>query len=174
MAVTTLRQNTEIDDLFYTKILFKKYVIYSDIYRNDLHWMNSFNVYGYRLKSTDMVAIKEITNFKDIRHLTGLSNVSIFVRFFPWCNEYCHLASRWHSSHVSKQLAEDEFVEKKVKRWYKQNLKIQSFRGISVSYFLWSIEMFWLKFSLANIFYGNLVQFIFKFKISTAFTLYKL
>jgi hypothetical protein len=33
--------------------------------------MNSFNVYGYRLKSTDNVAMKDKT---DIRHLTGLSN----------------------------------------------------------------------------------------------------
>ena len=37
--------------------------------------MNSFNVYGYRLKSTDIVAMKDIlTDFKDIRHPTGLSN----------------------------------------------------------------------------------------------------
>jgi hypothetical protein len=35
--------------------------------------MNSFNVYGYRLKSTDIVAMKDITDFKDIRDLTGLS-----------------------------------------------------------------------------------------------------
>jgi hypothetical protein len=54
MAVTTLRQmfHTEIDDFFYTKILFKK----------NIDWMNSFNVYGYRLKSTDIVATKELTS----------------------------------------------------------------------------------------------------------------
>ena len=56
--------------------------LYSD--RNDIHWMNSFNVYSYRLKSTNIVAMKDITDL-------------------PWCNVYCHLVSRWHSSHVSKK-----------------------------------------------------------------------
>jgi hypothetical protein len=52
LAVTTLRQvrqmpHPEIGDFFYIINL------YSD--RNDIHWMNSFNVYGYRLKSTDTI-----------------------------------------------------------------------------------------------------------------------
>ena len=66
--------------------------LYSD--RNDIHWMHSFNVYGYRLKSTDIVAVKDITDFKDIRHRTpddlihtsSFSHVSILARFLPWCN----------------------------------------------------------------------------------------
>jgi hypothetical protein len=36
----------EIDDL-------KKKKFYSD--RNHIHWMNLFNVYGYRLKFTDTI-----------------------------------------------------------------------------------------------------------------------
>ena len=36
--------------------------------------MNSFNIYGYRLKSTDIVLMKDIADFKDIRNQTGLSN----------------------------------------------------------------------------------------------------
>jgi len=72
MAVTTctLRQirqmpHTEIDDFF----VFKKYKIYNPYSdRNDIHWMNSLNVYDYRLKSTDIVAMKGITDPKDIRH----------------------------------------------------------------------------------------------------------
>ena len=48
-------------------------------------------------------------------------------------------------------------------------LKLQNFGEISVSYAVWSIEL-----SLAHIFNGNLVQFMFKFKIPMAFTLYKL
>jgi hypothetical protein len=38
--------------------------LYSD--RNDIHWMNSFTIYGYRLKSKDIIAVKYITDFKDI------------------------------------------------------------------------------------------------------------
>jgi hypothetical protein len=53
--------------------------LYSD--RNDIHWMNSFNVYGYHLNSTDIVAMKDITDFKDIRHLTGLSNTWWFKAY---------------------------------------------------------------------------------------------
>ena len=36
--------------------------------------MNLFNVYSYRLKSTDIIPMKDIADFKDIRHQTGLSN----------------------------------------------------------------------------------------------------
>jgi hypothetical protein len=43
--------------------------------------MNSFNVYGYRLKSTDIVVMKDITDFKDIRHQTGLSNTWWFKTY---------------------------------------------------------------------------------------------
>ena len=76
--------------------------------------MNSFNVYGYLLKSTDIVAMKDITDFKDtdikqvyrtpddLKHTTSFSPVSILARFLSWYNVYCHLASRCHSSHVSK------------------------------------------------------------------------
>jgi hypothetical protein len=54
--------------------------LYSD--RNDIHRMNSFNVYGYRLKSTDIVAMKDIlTDFKDIRHQTDLSNTWWFKAY---------------------------------------------------------------------------------------------
>ena len=68
--------HTEIDYFFIQRFYFekKKYNLnlYSD--RNDIHWINSFNVYGYSLKSNDIVAMKDITDFKDIRHQTGLSN----------------------------------------------------------------------------------------------------
>jgi hypothetical protein len=36
---------------FIQRFYLKNLNLYSD--RNDIHWMNSFNVYGYRLKSTD-------------------------------------------------------------------------------------------------------------------------
>ena len=66
--------------------------------------MNSFNVYRYRLKSTDIVVMKDITDFKDIRqvyltpddlkHTSSFSHISILAQFLPGCNVYSHFASR--------------------------------------------------------------------------------
>ena len=67
--------------------------------------MNSLNVNGYFLKSTGIVAMKDITD--DLKHTSSFSHVSILARFLP-----CH---------VSKKLAEDGFVGKKV----------QNFGGVS-------------------------------------------
>jgi len=55
--------------------------------------MNSFNVYGYRLKSTDIVAMKDKTDFKDISYLTGLSNTW-------WFKAYSILFTRFNRSPV--------------------------------------------------------------------------
>jgi hypothetical protein len=58
--------------LFIQKIVFKKK---KNLFRKKRYPLNElFNVYGYRLKSTDIVVMKDITDFKDIRHQTGLSN----------------------------------------------------------------------------------------------------
>jgi len=48
--------------------------------------MDSFNFYGYRLKSTDIIAMKDITDLKDIRHQTSLDlgKVNHDRRTFVW------------------------------------------------------------------------------------------
>ena len=115
--------------------------------------MNSFNVYSYRLKSTDIVVMKDITDFKDIRHLTGLSNTW-------WFKAYSILFTCFNLSRVlaliqcilsfSVTIALKSCL---LTNWMKTSslkrnqemvsitLKLQNFRGISVSYVVWSIEM---------------------------------
>ena len=60
--------------------------------------MNSFNVYGYRLKSTDVIAMKDITDFRDMIYLTGLSNTWWFKAYSIFFTRFnlkacCHYQS---------------------------------------------------------------------------------
>ena len=110
--------------------------------------MISFNVCGYRLKSTNIVAMEDITDFKDIRDLTGLSNTR-------WIKAYIILFTRFNLSPVlalmqcilslSVTITLKSCLYKTGWRrvsWKETEvmisitLKLNNFRGISVSIFL--------------------------------------